>query len=187
MGNLMESVKKAQVLVQQETQRMQQELAVAEIEGFSSDETVRVVMSGQQEPKSIDITEEAYSQGQAALERLGRWRSQGSNRTGPCLTHKLAVVAPTPAVRGSCHPHESPYFQQPVHDLTSRRDAPPPAVSEAMKDAHTKSVAHMKEQMKACLAFNAVLCGMQRASTLAVSTTQGMAQRLGLPPGYGGL
>jgi nucleoid-associated protein EbfC len=106
MGNLMESVRKAQQLVQEETKRMQAELSVAEIEGFSSDETVRVVMSGQQEPKNIDITQAAYDQGAEKLEKL---------------------------------------------------------VGEAMKDAHAKSVDYMKNEMK------------------------GMAQRLGLPPGYGGL
>jgi DNA-binding protein YbaB len=51
MGNLMENIKKAQAMVQVEAQKVQEELAVAEFEGFSSDETVRVVMSGNQEPK----------------------------------------------------------------------------------------------------------------------------------------
>lgn len=35
----------------------------AEFEGYSEDETVRVVMSGNQEPKSVDITESAIEQG----------------------------------------------------------------------------------------------------------------------------
>lgn len=34
-----------------------------EFEGYSADETVRVVMSGNQEPRGVDITEEAYAQG----------------------------------------------------------------------------------------------------------------------------
>ena len=42
----------------------------AEFEGFSSDETVRVVMSGSQEPRSVDITEEAHSQGAERLSAL---------------------------------------------------------------------------------------------------------------------
>ena len=42
----------------------------AEFEGFSSDETVRVVMSGSQEPRGVDITEEAYSQGAEKLSEL---------------------------------------------------------------------------------------------------------------------
>ena len=33
-----------------------------DFEGFSSDETVRVVMSGNQEPRGVDITQEAYAQ-----------------------------------------------------------------------------------------------------------------------------
>ena len=35
----------------------------AEFEGYSEDETVRVVMSGNQEPKSVEITETAIEQG----------------------------------------------------------------------------------------------------------------------------
>ena len=31
-------------------------------------------MSGQQEPRTIDITQEAYAQGHQALERLGEYR-----------------------------------------------------------------------------------------------------------------
>jgi YbaB/EbfC DNA-binding family len=38
-------------------------LCRAEFEGFSDDETVRVVMSGNQEPKSVDITDAAAEQG----------------------------------------------------------------------------------------------------------------------------
>jgi len=64
----------------------------AEFEGFSSDETVRVVMSGSQEPRSVDITEEAAAQGAERLSAL---------------------------------------------------------VSEAMKDAHSKSVEGMKVRMSA--------------------------------------
>jgi DNA-binding YbaB/EbfC family protein len=90
MGNLMENIKKAQAMVQVEAAKVQQELAEAEFDGYSSDETVRVIMSGNQEPKSIDITEEAYSQG----------------------AERLTVL-----------------------------------VTEAMKDAHSKSVAGMKARM----------------------------------------
>ena len=38
-------------------------LCRTEFEGFSIDETVRVVMSGNQEPKSVDITETAMEKG----------------------------------------------------------------------------------------------------------------------------
>jgi nucleoid-associated protein EbfC len=69
MGNLMENIKKAQAMVQQEAGKVQQELAEAEFDGYSSDETVCVVMSGNQEPKSVDITQEAYDQG---VEKLGQ-------------------------------------------------------------------------------------------------------------------
>mmetsp|Transcript_10867 Transcript_10867/g.30797 ORF Transcript_10867/g.30797 Transcript_10867/m.30797 type:complete len:166 (+) Transcript_10867:119-616(+) len=70
MANLMENLKKTQALVQAETQKVQAELAETEFEGFSEDETVRVVMSGNQTPLAVDITEAAYSQGQEALEAL---------------------------------------------------------------------------------------------------------------------
>lgn len=44
-----------------------------EFEGFSSDETVCVVMTGNQEPRSVEITQEAYDQ----VSRLVAARSQG--------------------------------------------------------------------------------------------------------------
>ncbi len=56
----MENVKKAQQLVQVEAGKVQEELSRAEFDGYSDDETVRVVMSGNQEPKSVDITAAAY-------------------------------------------------------------------------------------------------------------------------------
>ena len=56
----MENVKKAQQLVQVEAAKVQEELSRAEFDGYSDDETVRVVMSGNQEPKSVDITTAAY-------------------------------------------------------------------------------------------------------------------------------
>ena len=58
----------------QEAAKAQEELAAAEFDGYSSDETVRVVMSGNQEPKSVDITEEAIASGaevSAALLKAG--------------------------------------------------------------------------------------------------------------------
>ncbi len=90
MGNFMENIKKAQSMIQVEAAKVQEELANTDFEGYSSDETVRVIMTGNQEPKSVDITEAAYSQGNEALSRL---------------------------------------------------------VTEAMRDAHAKSVAGMKERM----------------------------------------
>ena len=66
----MENVKKAQAMVQVEAARVQEELALAEFDGYSSDETVCVVMSGNQEPRAIDITEAAYAQGAERLNVL---------------------------------------------------------------------------------------------------------------------
>ena len=68
MANLMENLKKTQALVQVETQKVQQELAETEFEGFSDDETVRVVMSGNQTPLAVDITQAAYDNGKDSLE-----------------------------------------------------------------------------------------------------------------------
>jgi len=65
MANLMENVKKAQQLVQVEAGKVQEELSRAEFDGYSDDETVRVVMSGNQEPKSVDITAAAYENNDA--------------------------------------------------------------------------------------------------------------------------
>ena len=67
MANLMENVKKAQQLVQVEAAKVQEELAQAEFDGYSEDETVRVVMSGNQEPKSVDITSAAYDSNDAEV------------------------------------------------------------------------------------------------------------------------
>ncbi|GFR50736.1 hypothetical protein Agub_g12993 [Astrephomene gubernaculifera] len=91
MKNIMESVKKAQQLVQTETARVQAELAATEFEGYDEDEYVRVVMSGNQEPRQVDITQAAIDMG----------AEECSRRT-----------------------------------------------TEAMRDAHTKSVAGMKEKMR---------------------------------------
>mmetsp|Transcript_38228 Transcript_38228/g.97723 ORF Transcript_38228/g.97723 Transcript_38228/m.97723 type:complete len:162 (+) Transcript_38228:110-595(+) len=70
MGNLMEQLKKTQALVQVETAKVQQELSETEFEGFSDDETVRVVMTGNQVPVAVDITQAAYGQGKEKLEAL---------------------------------------------------------------------------------------------------------------------
>jgi len=105
MGNLMESVKKAQQLVQVETQRVQQELDATEFDGYDEEETVKVVLSGNQVPQSVELSEDAMSQNAEEL---------------------------------------------------SRR------ITMAMKDAHGKSVAGMKEKMK------------------------DLARNLGLPQGMGG-
>ena len=57
MGKLMENVKKAQIMVQEKTAEVQKELAATDFEGYDEDETVRVVLSGNQEPRSVDITQ----------------------------------------------------------------------------------------------------------------------------------
>lgn len=69
MKNLMESVKKAQQLVQVETAKVQEELASTEFDGYDEDETVRVVLSGNQSPISVDITKEGMEVGSEELSR----------------------------------------------------------------------------------------------------------------------
>ncbi len=64
---MMENVKKAQQLVQVEAAKVQEELSKAEFDGYSSDETIRVVMSGNQEPRSVDITEAAMEANSAEV------------------------------------------------------------------------------------------------------------------------
>jgi len=68
MGNFMKQLQQAQQVMQVEAVKVQKEMQEAEFEGFSEDETVRVVMSGNQEAKGCDITQAAYSQG---AEKLG--------------------------------------------------------------------------------------------------------------------
>lgn len=88
---LKEAFAKAQQ-VQQGAQELQQELEQMNIEGQSSDGTVKVVMSGNQEPRSVEISPQAAEKEATELSEL---------------------------------------------------------VSEAMKDAYTKSTETMREKMEA--------------------------------------
>ena len=49
---------------------MKEDMDNAEYEGYSSDETVRVVVSGAQQPKSVDVTQAAIDQGPEKLQSL---------------------------------------------------------------------------------------------------------------------
>jgi nucleoid-associated protein EbfC len=66
MKELADAFKKAQE-VQQGAQALQAELEQLEIEGTSPDGLVKVVMSGNQEPRRVDISPDALSQGAEAL------------------------------------------------------------------------------------------------------------------------
>ncbi|KAK9826552.1 hypothetical protein WJX74_002412 [Apatococcus lobatus] len=70
MNNFMKSVTEAQKLVQGQAQQIQAELAVTEFDGYSDDETVKVVMTGNQEPKFVDITDEAMENSSDRLAEL---------------------------------------------------------------------------------------------------------------------
>jgi nucleoid-associated protein EbfC len=66
MRELADAFKKAQE-VQQGAQALQAELEQLEIEGTSPDGLVKVVMSGNQEPRRVEISPDALSQGAEAL------------------------------------------------------------------------------------------------------------------------
>lgn len=66
MKELTEAFKKAQQ-VQQGAKQLQEELEQMEIEGKSSDDLVKVILSGNQEPRRVEIAEAALAQGAEAL------------------------------------------------------------------------------------------------------------------------
>jgi hypothetical protein len=99
MSKLMENVKKAQQLVQTETAKVQQELAATEFDGYDEDETVRVVMTGNQEPKGVDITQAAMDAGAEVSPTVHRhsphllrvWpNGRAAHVRGPCTGCKAA-------------------------------------------------------------------------------------------------
>jgi len=67
LKNLVESVSKAQKVVQVEAVKIQRELAEAEFEGYSENELVRVKITGNQEVKGTEITEAAMEEGAEAV------------------------------------------------------------------------------------------------------------------------
>lgn len=105
MGGFMENLKKAQAMIQVEAAKMQEELAVTDIEGFSSDETVRAVFSGTQEPKTIDITQAAIDQGPEKLSALvaEAMKDAHSNSVAEMKT-KLGALAQKMGVPGGGMP-----------------------------------------------------------------------------------
>eukprot|EP00884_Botryococcus_braunii_P017860 jgi/Botrbrau1/4758/Bobra.0137s0030.1 len=94
MANLMENMKKAQAMVQREATKLQEELARAEFEGYSEDETVKVIFSGNQEPKSIDLTEEALEGGLEALtERITQAMKESHGKSVEGMKEKMKSLA----------------------------------------------------------------------------------------------
>lgn len=69
MKELTEAFKKAQQ-VQEGAKRLQEELENMEIEGQAGGGLVKVYMSGNQEPLSVQITEEALNEGSEVLSDL---------------------------------------------------------------------------------------------------------------------
>ncbi|GBG67599.1 hypothetical protein CBR_g728 [Chara braunii] len=70
MSGLMDTVRKAQQIVQVEAVKVQQELAAAEFDGYSEGELVKAVLTGNQEPCRVEITEEAMELEPEELSRL---------------------------------------------------------------------------------------------------------------------
>ena len=66
MKELKEAFQKAQQ-VQEGAKKLQEELEQMEIEGTSEDGLVKVVMSGNQEPRRVEISPDAMSQNAEAL------------------------------------------------------------------------------------------------------------------------
>ena len=69
MKELAEAFKKAQQ-VQQGAQQLQAELEQLEIPGESADGMVKVIVSGNQEPRRVEIAPEALEKGAEALSEL---------------------------------------------------------------------------------------------------------------------
>ena len=69
MKELAEAIKKAQQ-VQDGAKKLQDELEQMEIEGQSEDGLVKVYMSGNQEPRRVEIAPEAIEKGAEALSEL---------------------------------------------------------------------------------------------------------------------
>ena len=66
-GQLTEAFKKAQQ-IQQNAQKLQEELEVMEIEGTNTDKRVRIWMSGNQKPLRVEIDQSLLSEEKAKIE-----------------------------------------------------------------------------------------------------------------------
>jgi nucleoid-associated protein EbfC len=69
MKELADAIKKAQK-VQEGAKQLQDDLEQMEIEGESGGGLVKVVMSGNQEPLRVEISEQAYGEGREVLSDL---------------------------------------------------------------------------------------------------------------------
>lgn len=69
MKELTEAFKKAQQ-VQEGAKKLQEELEQMEIEGHDANGVVKVVLSGNQEPRRVEISADALSQGTEALSAI---------------------------------------------------------------------------------------------------------------------
>jgi DNA-binding YbaB/EbfC family protein len=69
MKELADAVKKAQQ-IQEGAKQLQEDLEAMEIEGIAGDGLVKVVVSGNQEPRRVEISPEAMSEGADMLSDL---------------------------------------------------------------------------------------------------------------------
>ena len=67
-GQLTEAFKKAQQ-IQQNAQKLQEELEVMEIEGTNNDKRVKIWMSGNQKPLRVEIDQSLLSEEKAQIEK----------------------------------------------------------------------------------------------------------------------
>ncbi|EFJ33615.1 hypothetical protein SELMODRAFT_76950, partial [Selaginella moellendorffii] len=70
MQELYQTVRKAQQVVQVEAVKVQKELAATEFDGYCEGELVKAVLSGNQEPLRVEITEAAMELGAEKLSLL---------------------------------------------------------------------------------------------------------------------
>jgi hypothetical protein len=69
LGQLKEAFQKAKQ-VQEGAKKLQEELEQMEIQGESSDGSVKVILSGNQEPRRVEVSPEAVAKGAEALSEL---------------------------------------------------------------------------------------------------------------------
>ncbi|CAD7705029.1 unnamed protein product [Ostreobium quekettii] len=67
-SELLKTAKEAQARAAVEAQRAQEELSSVVFEGYDEEETVKVVVSGNQEPRAVELTQDALDQGTEVLQ-----------------------------------------------------------------------------------------------------------------------
>lgn len=66
-SELLKTAKEAQARAAVEAQKAQEELSSVIFEGYDTEETVKVVLSGNQEPRAVELTQDALQEGTEVL------------------------------------------------------------------------------------------------------------------------